>query len=177
MSRLTTMEPHEATGLVAETFASIKRAAGMIPNTYLTIGTHSPEGLHAALHLDEVVSRSEISDADLEIIRLVVSVCSGCRYCVAVHSLKAKFAGLSYDEILRIRGSRSTEDPRRDALIEFVRNIVSGTGTLSSLDVESIIIAGYSQSQIIGISLTIASTMFINTVNRINDTVLDYPEI
>lgn len=177
MSRLTTMEPHEATGLVAETFASIKRAAGMIPNTYLTIGTHSPEGLHAVLKLDEVVAQSEISDADLEIIRLVVSVWSGCRYGIAVHSLKAKFSGLSYDAIVRIRGGRSTEDPRRDALIEFVRNIVSSTGTLSSLDVQSIVEAGYSESQIIGISLTIAATMFINTVNRINDTVLDYPEI
>ncbi|MGY2257964.1 carboxymuconolactone decarboxylase family protein [Pseudomonas sp. SDO55104_S430] len=177
MSRLTTMDPHEATGLVAETFASIKRAAGIIPNTYLTIGTHSPEGLDAVLRLDEVVAQSEISDADLEIIRLVVSVWSGCRYGVAVHSLKAKFSGLSYDAISRIRGSRTTGDPRRDALINFVRNIVSSTGTLDSLDVEAIIAAGYSESQIIGISLTIASTMFINTVNRINDTVLDYPEI
>lgn len=177
MSRLTTMDPHEATGLVAETFASIKRAAGIIPNTYVTIGTHSPEGLDAVLRLDEVVAQSGISDADLEVIRLVVSVCSGCRYGVAVHSLKAKLSGLSYDVITRVRGGRSTEDSRRDALIEFVRHIVSGTGTLSALDVESIIALGYSERQIIGISLTIASTIFINAVNRINDTVLDYPEI
>ena len=121
MSRLTTMEPHEATGLVAETFASIKRAAGMIPNTYLIIGTHSPEGLHAVLKLDEVVAHSEISDADLEIIRLVVSVWSGCRYGIAVHSLKAKFSGLSYDAIVRIRGGevlRTQEEMRSLSLFE-----------------------------------------------------------
>lgn len=176
MSRLKTMDPTEATGLVAETFASLKRAAGMIPNAYLTIGTHSPEGLDAMLRLDEVVAQSEISDADLETIRLVVSEWSGCPYCVAVHSLKAKFSGLSHEVISNIRGGNCTGDFRRDALIEFVRNIVSSKGILSLEVVDLIISAGYSERQIIGVSLTIASTIFTSTVNRINDTTIDYPE-
>lgn len=177
MSRFTTIDPSEATGLVAETFASIKRAAGMVPNAYLTIGTHSPEGLDAVLRLDEVVAQSGISEADLEAIRLVVSDWSGCRYCIAAHSLKAKFSGLSRDIISRIREGKGTGDIRRDTLIEFVRSIVSSKGVLSLRQVESIVAAGYSERQIIGVSLAIASTVFANTVNRINDTAIDFPEI
>lgn len=176
MSRFTTMDPTEATGLLAETFASIKRTAGMIPNAYLIIGTHSPEGLDAVLRIDEVVAQSEISDSDLETIRLVVSEWSGCRYCIAAHSLKARFYGLSHEIISSIREGSSTGDLRRDALIEFVRNIVSSKGALNSHDVELIIGAGYSERQIVEISLAIASTMFTSTVNRINDTAIDYPE-
>lgn len=176
MSRLRTIDPTEATGLVAETFASIKRAAGMIPNAYLTNGTHSPEGLEAVLRLDDVVAQSEISDSDLESIRLVVSEWTGCPYCIAAHSLKAKFSGLTHKEVSNILGGGFTGDFRRDALIEFVRNIVSSKGTLSLEAVDLIISAGYSERQLIGISLSIASTIFTSTVNRINDTVVDYPE-
>ncbi|AMB88113.1 alkylhydroperoxidase [Pseudomonas agarici] len=176
MSRLTTMDPTEASGLLAETFASIKRAAGMIPNAYLTIGTHSPEGLDAVLRIDEVVAKSDISDADLEIIRLVVSEWTGCRYCIAAHSLKAHFFGLSHEITSNIREGSSTGDFRRDALVEFVRTIFSSKGALNSQSVESIIAAGYSERQIIEMSLAIASTIFISTVNRINDTEIDYPE-
>ncbi|WP_417663410.1 carboxymuconolactone decarboxylase family protein [Pseudomonas sp.] len=177
MSRLTTIDPTEATGLAAETFASIKRAAGMIPNAYLTIGTHNPEGLDAMLRLDEVVAYSGISDADLEAIRLIVSEWAGCHYSVTAHSLKAKFSGLSREAISNIREGNSTGDSRRDVLLEFVRNIMFCKGTISLSLVESIIRAGYSEHQIIGISLAIASTMFTSTVNRVNDTIIDYPEI
>jgi AhpD family alkylhydroperoxidase len=175
MSRFTTMNPADASGLLAKTFSSIKSAAGMIPNAYLTIGTHSPEGLDAVLRVDEVVANSDIEDVDLETIRLVISQWAGCDYCVAAHSFKAKFHGLSREAIANIRDGGGTGNSRRDTLIEFVRQIMTRQGKVSSHDVDRFKSAGYSERQIIGISLTIASTLFISTVNRINDTAIDYP--
>lgn len=176
MSRFTTINPAEATGALAETFTAIKRAAGMIPNAYLAIGSSSPQGLEAILGVDQVVAGSAIPDADLETIRLVVSEWAGCDYCTAAHSLKARFHGLSREVITAIREGENTGNARRDVLVEFVRQVMVGKGTLSARRVSQMKLAGYTEQQLVGISLAIASTMFVSTFNRINDTVIDYPE-
>ena len=41
MSRLTTIKPEEATGKVADIFATIKKTVGRVPNGYAVIGSHS----------------------------------------------------------------------------------------------------------------------------------------
>lgn len=174
MSRLSIMDPTEATGVLADTFASMKRAAGRIPNAYLTAGTHNPAGLLAVLQLDEAVAKSQISETDLEIVRLLVSYSSGCDYCVAAHKQKARFLGLPSEIIQKICSGRPTGDVRRDALISLVRSLTDHTGKLSSKSVEAIIDAGYSESQLVGIALAISSTTFLNVLNRINDTAIDF---
>lgn len=176
MSRFTTMNPAEATGSLAQTFTSIKRAAGMIPNAYLAIGSSSPQGLEAILRVDEVVAGSAIPDEDLEMIRLMVSEWAGCDYCTAAHSLKARFHGLSREVISAIRQGNNTGNAQQDALMDFVRQIMVGRGTLSALSVSQIRLAGYSEQQLVALSLAIASTVFISTFNRINDTEIDYPQ-
>lgn len=177
MSRLSTIDPAQATGLAAEIFDTLKRSAGMIPNAYLTIGTHSPEGLDAMLKVDEVVARSDINEGDLETIRLVVGEFVGCRYCIAAHSLKAKFSGLSEEVIRCIRQGVSTGSAKRDSLISFVQVILTSKGTVGESEVEDLFGAGYTERQIIEISLVIASAIFLSSVNRVNDTVVDFPEI
>ena len=49
MSRLAEIREQDVTGKAAEIFGGIKKAMGKVPNTYLTIGGHSPESLQQAL--------------------------------------------------------------------------------------------------------------------------------
>ena len=146
-----------------------------MPNAFATIGTHSPDGLQAIFAVDAAVTQSGLSDADIETLKLIVSKVSGCDYCVAAHALKGKFSGLSQEVMTRVRAGELTGDARRDALARFVRALVERRGTLPAAELEAFRAADYSEHQVIGVSLAIASITFGNLVNRINDTVIDFP--
>jgi AhpD family alkylhydroperoxidase len=100
---------------------------------------------------------------------LVVSVATGCDYCIAAHSLLGKLAGLKPDELKKIRDGEPTGNARRDALVR--------SGTVSDDDFAAIKIAGYTDAQLVDISLAFATIVFTNVFNRIDDTEIDFPTV
>jgi len=124
---------------------------------------------------DSVLAAGSLSKRDQETIKLVVSGVVGCDYCEAAHSLLGKLAGLKPDEIKNIRAGKPTGDLKRDALVGFVRTLAATSGTVSDAEFAAIKAAGYSDAQLVDISLAFASITFTNVFNRINDTDLDFP--
>ncbi|RSU54160.1 carboxymuconolactone decarboxylase family protein [Sphingobium yanoikuyae] len=177
MSRIHTPALENATGATAELYAAIKKMAGSVPNTFATIGAHGPNALKAILAADGVLSAGTLTKQDQETIKLVVSSVVECHYCVAAHSLLGKMTGLSQDALRQIRAGAPTGDAKRDALVHFVKLLTETKGTISNEEFEAIRAAGYSDEQIVEISLAIAVTVFTNVFNRINDTAIDFPAV
>jgi uncharacterized peroxidase-related enzyme len=177
MSRISTVQPAEATGAAAELFAKIKKAAGRVPNAYATIGTHSPAALANMLGTDQVLSAGSLSKSDIEAIKLAVSEINGCDYCVAAHTLMGKLSGLPADAMKQVRAGEATGDAKRDALVRFVRLLVSSSGTVAASELDAVRAAGYSEQQVIEALLAVSSITFTNLVNRVNDTTLDFPAV
>jgi uncharacterized peroxidase-related enzyme len=175
MSRLSVPNLNSATGATAQVYADIKKAIGNVPNTFAAIGAHGPDALKAMLMADSVLAAGSLSKRDQESIKLVVSGVVGCDYCEAAHSLLSKLAGLKPDEIKNIRAGKPTGDLKRDALVRFVRTLAATSGTVSDAEFAAIKAAGYSDAQLVDISLAFASITFTNVFNRINDTDLDFP--
>jgi uncharacterized peroxidase-related enzyme len=177
MTRISTPSIEAATGEVAELYAQIKKAAGSVPNTFATIGAHGPAALKAVLAADGVLASSTLSKQDQETIKLLVSKVAGCDYCVAAHSLLGKMTGLNQDVLKQIRDGQPTGEAKRDALARFVRLLTETTGTLQAEEVDAIKAAGYTDRQLVEISLAISVTVFTNVFNRINDTAIDFPAV
>jgi uncharacterized peroxidase-related enzyme len=177
MSRIVTPALDTATGATAEVYAQIKRAVGSVPNTFAAIGAHGPAALKAVLQADGVLASGSLTKQDQETIKLVVSEVAGCDYCVAAHSLLGKLTGLTPDVLRQIRAGEPTGDAKRDALIHFVRRLVRTRGTVSTDEFQAIHAAGYTDAQLVDISLAIALTVFTNVFNRINDTDIDFPAV
>lgn len=177
MSRIVTPALETATGATAEVYAQIKKAAGSVPNTFAAIGAHGPAALKAVLQADGVLAVGSLSKQDQETIKLVVSEVAGCDYCVAAHSLLGKLTGLKPDVLRQIRAGEPTGDAKRDALVHFVRRLVRTSGTISEAEFQAIRAAGYTDAQLVDISLAIALTVFTNVFNRINDTDIDFPAV
>ena len=175
MTRIATPFVESATGATAEVYAQIKKAVGKVPNTFVAIGAHGPAELKAILQADAVLATSALSKQDQETIKLIVSEVAGCDYCVAAHSLLGKMTGLSPDVLKQIRAGQPTGDTRRDALVRFVGKLAKTSGTISDEEVSAIKAAGYTDQQLVDISLAIAVTTFTNVFNRINDTAIDFP--
>jgi uncharacterized peroxidase-related enzyme len=175
MSRIPTPALGSATGATAEVYAQIKKAVGSVPNTFAAIGAHGPAALKAILHAEGVLAAGTLSKQDQETIKLIVSEAAGCDYCVAAHSMLGKLAGLKPDVLTRIRTGNATGDAKRDALVRFVRDLALTSGTISDAEFSAIKAAGYTDAQLVDISLAIALIVFTNVFNRINDTTLDFP--
>ncbi|WP_025099367.1 carboxymuconolactone decarboxylase family protein [Burkholderia sp. A1] len=177
MSRLSTLAVADATGSTAELFTKIRKSVGKVPNAYATIGTHHPEALAAMLGIDAILAGGTLSKAEIETIKLAVSENAGCDYCIAAHTLAGKFAGLSPEAMRQIRAGEPTGDVKRDALVTYVRSVVSTRGTVPAEQLDHFIAAGFTERQVIEVSLAIASITFTNLVNRANDTTLDFPAV
>ncbi|MGO4467905.1 carboxymuconolactone decarboxylase family protein, partial [Pseudoduganella sp. RAF53_2] len=115
------------------------------------------------------------SKQEQETIKLLVSEIAGCDYCVAAHTMLGKMTGLSRDAMKQIRKFEPTGDAKRDALVRFVRLLQQTSGTILQSEFDAIKAAGYTDQQIVEISLAIAVTTFTNVFNRINDTTVDFP--
>lgn len=177
MERIATPALESATGPAATIFSNIQKASGYVPNCYAAIGALKPAALKAILQADGVLAASTLSTRDKETVKLVVSEAAQCDYCIAAHSQLGARAGLEPENIQRIRAGQSTGNARRDALVQFVRTLAKGRGTINDDQFAAIKAAGYTDAQLVDISLAIAVTSFTNTFNRINDTPLDFPSV
>lgn len=177
MSRIHTPALGTATGATAEVYAQIRKTAGRVPNSHAAVGALNPAALKAMLQADSVLAAGTLTKQDQETIKLAVSAASGCDYCEAAHSLLGKLAGFEPDALKHIRKGEAIGDARRDALVRFVRNLVKTSGTVSDEDFAAIKDAGYTDAQLVDISLAVAVITFTNTFNRINDTTLDFPAV
>lgn len=176
-SRISTPPVDSATGATAELFAQIRKAAGGVPNLFAAMGALEPNALRSILAADSVLAEGTLGNQDLETIKLVVSEVAGCDYCVAAHNLLGKITGLSQETMKQIRAGRPTGEAKRDALVHFVRNLQRSTGTISREEFEAIKSAGYTDTQLVEISLAIGLTVVTNLFNRINDTTIDFPAV
>jgi uncharacterized peroxidase-related enzyme len=177
MSRLSVPNLESDTGPSGQIYAQIKKAIGSVPNTFAAIAAHGPAALKAVLAADTVVAAGTLTKRDQEVIKLVISAAGGCDYCVAAHNHLARLAGVKAEELKQIRDGQSTDDARRDALVRFVRTLARSSGTVSNEDFAAIKAAGYSDAQLVEISLIFATTVFTNVFNRINDTEIDFPAV
>jgi uncharacterized peroxidase-related enzyme len=177
MSRLSVPNLETAAGPSGQVYAQIKKAIGSVPNTFAALAAHGPAALNAVLAADTVLAAGSLTKRDQEVIKLVISEAAGCDYCVAAHNYLAKLAGVKPEELRQIREGEPTGDPKRDALVGFVRKLAQSSGTVSAADFAAIKAAGYSDAQLVEISLAFATTVFTNVFNRINDTDIDFPAV
>jgi uncharacterized peroxidase-related enzyme len=177
MSRLSVPNLETDTGASGQAYAQIKKAIGAVPNTFAAIAAYRPAALKSVMAADAVLATSSLTKRDQEVIKLVISQAAGCDYCVAAHNHLAKLAGVKPEVLEQIRNGQPTGDANRDALVGFVRKLARSSGTVSDEDFAAIKAAGYSDAELVDISLAFATTAFTNVFNRINDTEIDFPAV
>ncbi|PTR34136.1 putative peroxidase-related enzyme [Luteibacter sp. OK325] len=178
MSRISIPAIDTATGATADVYNQVRKlTGGQVPNLFAAVGHLAPATLAAYLNAEAALAAAGLGKKDLETIKLLVSAQTGCDYCVAAHTMLGKMTGLSADEARAIRHMEPTGNDKRDALIRFVLKIMRESGTVPADAVADIRAAGYSDAQLVAISLAIALTVFTNTFNRINDTDVDFPAV
>ena len=91
------VEEEEASGALADIYATLKKRMGSVPNTFKAMGL-APKFLEAMLKLHSSVG-GPIPPKYVELIGVAVAAVAGCHYCAHAHAAGAKRHGATDEEV------------------------------------------------------------------------------
>lgn len=145
---------------------------GFIPNAIGAMA-ESPAVLEAYLTLDDLLGKTDFTDAERHVLLLAITREYECGYCVAAHSAFAKMAGLPPEQVEHLRRNQPLGDPQLEKLHRFAAKAVASHGQVSDADVQELLAAGFTRRQALEVLLLIANKLIAVYANRIMGTDLD----
>lgn len=146
---------------------------GKAPNMLRTLA-HSPAALRFYLSQGQALAEGELTVQLREQIALATAGLNHCDYCASAHTLAGKRHGLDADELAENLGGRS-HDGTVQAVLDFVRQIVTQRGHVDADAVERVHRAGYNEAEIVEIVAHVGMNLFTNYFNHVAATVIDFP--
>jgi len=173
MARLHTQDEGS---LSAEALAVLEptRMNGKIADVYLQFANSEPATM-AYLQMEASLRQSSLSDLELESIKLLVSEINQCEFCLAMHTMKSRKAGIDKDMQIAIRSHGKTSNARVDALLDIVRAFFRQPGPLSDELLRSARDSGLTDRELVDTAMAISTIFFTNIANHINDTEVTVP--
>ncbi|MBB6146050.1 putative peroxidase-related enzyme [Silvibacterium bohemicum] len=175
MSRLSAIQPDQATGKAKELLDAVHSAMKMTPNM-TRVMANSPAVLQGYLSFSGALAGGVLNHKLREELALAVSEQNSCQYCVSAHTAIGKMVGLSGAEIEAARDGDSAS-PKTAAALKFAREIVAKQGRASESDVEAVRAAGFNDGEIAEIIAHVALNVFTNYFNNTADVDVDFPKI
>ena len=138
--------------------------------------TESPAAAVAYLRTHKALAAGLLSERQREQIALAVAEINGAGSCLHAHSVMAKNAGLTEEEIQSARRA-AAPDPKADQLLRFTQSMVLQRGEISDEDLGALRKAGFSDAEIIETVANIALNIFTNYLNMLSRTKINSPAV
>lgn len=140
---------------------------GFLPHLVAVLA-HAPTALETYLTVGEINGRSSLSLIEREVIQITTASIHGCEFCVAGHTaIASKKTDLPKSVIIKLQQRGHTGDPKIDALVNFVRNIIVSRGAVSSGEFKDFINAGFVQAQALEVVLGVSLATLCNFTNNL----------
>lgn len=173
MSRLILVTNEQAQGVVKETFDTLQRRIGKVPNILRDLG-NSPAALQVYTGLSAAMKQAALTAKERESIALLVTQLVECDYCLSAHSAAARSMGFTEPQILDLRRG-TPEDSRLRALADFTRAVVEQKGHVTDDQIAAFRQAGFTDGHIAEVVAAVAQNLFTSYFNHIAQPELDYP--
>ncbi len=148
MSRITLIDPKEATGIVGEIFADIQKTIGMVPHAFQAYA-NNPDLLRTNWEkLKAIMFQGELSRKTKESMALAISAANDCQYCVAAHSMVLKMLKVADEEIEKIM-RLEFRDEREGAIINFAFKAGTDPHSVTDQDLTRLRDLAFSDKQIL----------------------------
>jgi AhpD family alkylhydroperoxidase len=175
MSRITPLNPAEATGQARELLDAVQASLGATPNMTRVMARSSV--LSGWLGLTQGLATGTIPPALAEQITLGVAETNGCGYCLSAHTyLGTNVANLSDPELESAR-SYEAEDPAAAAILSFARAVAEGQGKVSDAGFAAARAAGLSDAELADTVGHVALNVLTNYFNKAFDVDIDFPRV
>ena len=126
MTRMTQLDPVQATGKTKQLFEAVQNKLGVVPNLFRILGV-SPAALQGYLDFNDALATGSLNSKIREQISLVVAEGNMCTYCLSAHTFIAGKVGLSEKDIADARHARAATQ-KIDAILKLARNLVVQRG-------------------------------------------------
>lgn len=135
------------------------------PGPIVAALAHVPELLEVALpFFGTVLGPSAVPWRTKELVILATSARLACRFCVQSHTVVARDAGLTRDEVLALRGERPVEavfdDPAERALLAWVA-AVAGPGAIDP-SARRALEGHYDDADVVELTVLVGATAMLN---------------
>lgn len=173
MARLTTCKE---SALSASTLEALEptRINGELAPVYLQFA-NSEAALRSYLGMEAALRAGSLTDYELEAIKLLVSELTQCHFCLAIHTMKARKAGLDTESQLAIRGGDELDDSRLNIMMRLVRQLLAIPGKLDQTLLDEARRCGVTDEQLVDLTMAMSTIFFTNITNHINDTEATLP--
>lgn len=175
MSRIPLPSAQTATGALKESFDAAHARFGVVPNGVRTLGV-SPVALSGFLAFAGAVAAGSLAAAERERIAVLTAQHNRCGYCLSAHTLGARVAGVSNDEIDASRAAKS-KDSRAQAILLFADAVIRHRGGVSDDDISAAHRAGLADAELVEIVAEVTLSTFTNYVNRLIEPEYDIPAV
>jgi uncharacterized peroxidase-related enzyme len=175
MSRIATIDHHNATEEQAALLDAIQSQLGSVPN-FLKVFANSPVALRAFLGLHGIANAGSLDAWTRERIALALAQQNGCEYCVSAHTAIGRKSGLTTSEIAAARAGTS-EDAQAAIAVRFARSLMDKRGEVSALELAEVRSAGYSESDIVEIITHVGMNFLTNVLGKAGRVDIDFPQV
>ncbi len=177
MSRIPTPATIDAAPEAARPLLNgVKAQLGSVPNLFRVLA-NSPAALGGYLGLNGALAKGALDPRTRERIALAVAEVNGCGYCLAAHTyLGTNLAKLDAAEIAANRAGRSN-DAKADAAVRFAVALTQSRGHVGDAALATIRAAGWSDAEILEITVHVALNTLTNYVNEVAGTEVDFPAV
>lgn len=176
MTRLTALNPGEATGKTKELFNGINNKLGMVPNMMKTMG-NSTTFLEAYLNLNATLGAGALGAKTGELIALAVAEVNGCDYCLSAHTYIGQNLVKIDAATLSSARTGNAADAKTAAILKFVKAVLATKGSVSDDDLAAVQSAGLSEGEIGEIIGHVALNVMTNYFNNTARTEIDFPKV
>ncbi len=176
MTKFTLVTEVTADDIAKPVLTELKGKFGMLPNFFGALGIDGVS-LESFLALQAKAEKTSLSKRDQELLALAVANYNGCHYCVSAHTFTAKkMAGLTAEECVNAQKGRAS-DTKEQLIIDIALQILQNRGQLEDSLVEKAMAAGFTEAEIIQITLFTALNTFTNWLNNIVNPEIDFPQV
>lgn len=174
-SRLSYVDPANATGRARELLDGVKAKLGRVPNAMKAM-VNAPAVFEGYLSFTAAMSKGVLPATVREQIALVVSQANRCEYCVSAHSLTAKLAGLNPEQILNARRGKGT-DPKAHAVLNLAQNVLERRGDVSDQQLADARQAGLTDTEVTEVVGNVVLISLMNYFNQFARPDNDFPHV
>jgi uncharacterized peroxidase-related enzyme len=146
MSRITPIDPDQATGRARELLEELASRGGE-PGPMVRAMATAPALLRGYLDLNRAMKRAHLDRRITERIALAVQEWLGCDYCLAAHTRAARELGLTDSDIALARQGTAT-DPAVAAIVAFGQQVIAAPAEISDEEIDELRAFGYRDEQI-----------------------------
>jgi uncharacterized peroxidase-related enzyme len=175
ISRITALNPAQATGKAKQLLSAVQGRLGLTPNL-MRVMANSPAVLESYLNFSSALIGGALNASVREQIALAVAEVNLCAYCLSAHTVIGGMVGLKPDTIFRARNA-SAPNAKTDAILKLARAIVVQRGEISEEDFNKARQASVTDGEVAEVVANVALNIFTNYLNHVAQTEIDFPKV